>query len=117
MVKIDRNADNNNDDQNGDSKSNGSSPNVNAEASLGAAQAGVWGGIGGGMEAEASGIKASVGPVSAKAGVGINTGLGIKDDSLMVEVMGSGFKVGKKMGAKILGNAVEIDLGKIIKNE
>ena len=85
---------------------------------MGSAQAGVWGGIGGGVEAGASGIKASVGPVSAKAGVGINTGLGIKDDSLMVEkVMGSGFQVGKKMGAKILGSSVEIDLGKIIKND
>ena len=90
---------------------------MNAEASVGSAQAGVWGGIGGGVEAGASGIKASVGPVSAKAGVGINTGLGIKDDSLMVEVMGSGFQVGKKMGAEILGSSVEIDLGKIIKNE
>ena len=81
------------------------------------ANAGGWqtaGGVGGGgLEAGASLIKARAGPFNLNLGVGVDTGAGIRDDSVTVKALGTGFTVGRKMEVSALGSSFGVDLGNI----
>ena len=46
-------------------------------------------------------------------GVGLDTGGGIKDDSLEVKALGCGVTVGRKVGISVFGASFGIDFGKL----
>lgn len=76
----------------------------NASATVEASQAGVQAMVG----ASAGSITAGVGPVSAKLGLGLDTGVAAGPDGLEVKVLGTGFSVGRKTGVSILGSELKI---------
>ena len=55
--------------------------------------------------------------VNYHLGVGVSTGLGIKDDSLSLKVAGCGFQFGRKIGVSIFDNELAADIGKAGKEE
>lgn len=67
--------------------------------------------------AEASaGVSLIGGNVSAfdfNLGAGVSTGGGIKDDSLSLKFLGTGVKVGRKVGISVFDNEISLDLGKL----
>lgn len=66
-----------------------------------------------GFDASANLMEATAGPIDAKLGVGVSTGIGLKDDSLGVKVGGTGFTVGRKMGISVMDNEFSVDFGKL----
>ena len=54
----------------------------------------------------------SAGPVDLNLGVGVSSGVGIKDDSVNVKVAGCGVTVGRKIGVSVFDNSISFDLGK-----
>lgn len=55
----------------------------------------------------------SVAALDVNVGLGVSTGAGMKDDSLMVKALGTGFTVGRKVGLSFLDNEISVDLGKL----
>lgn len=53
------------------------------------------------------------GPVQVKLGLGLNTGAGVKDNSLQAKVLGCGLSLGQKVGISLFDNEISIDFGKI----
>jgi len=53
------------------------------------------------------------GAVDFKTGIGITTGVGLKDDSLHLKALGCGVNIGRKVGISFLDNEIAIDLGRL----
>ena len=45
-------------------------------------------------------------------GVGLDTGFGVKDDSITAEVLGCGITLGRKVGISVFGSSFSIDFGR-----
>ena len=54
----------------------------------------------------------AAGAVDFKAGLGITTGAGIKDDSASFKLFGCGISVGRKLGVSFFDNEIGVDLAK-----
>jgi hypothetical protein len=48
-----------------------------------------------------------------KLGLGVSSGIGIKDDSLTVKIAGTGLKLGRQIGVSVLGSEFGIDFGRL----
>ena len=86
----------------------------NAEIDVGQAKAGAW------ATPFGAGVDASVNLVNAKAsvfdctiGLSASTGAGIKDDSVKVEYLGTGFSIGRKISVGAFGTSFGVDLGRL----
>ena len=96
----------------------GHNPNPNskletAEIDVGEVKAGAW------ASAAGAGVDLSVNLVDMKAsafdcklGLSASTGVGVKDDSIKVEALGTGITLGRKVGISVLGNSFGIDFGR-----
>lgn len=67
-------------------------------------------GIGVGLSANLINANASV--FDLTLGVGVDTGVGIKDDSFTAEVLGCGITLGRKVGISVLGSSFGVDFGR-----
>lgn len=67
--------------------------------------------IGGGAEFQLAEGKLSA--IDLKLAIGITTGFGIKDDSLHIELFGTGVFIGRKVGVSFLGSYLKIDLARL----
>ena len=67
--------------------------------------------IGAGANLELAGGSVSI--FDLKLAAGVDTGIGIKDDSLTVEVLGTGLSVGRRLGVSVLGSEFAIDLVRV----
>ena len=77
------------------------------------AKVGAWasqGGLGVGISANLIDAEASV--FDATLGVGLDTEVGVHDDSFTVEVLGTGITLGRKVGISVLGSHFGIDFGR-----
>ena len=79
---------------------------IQTKANAWASQAG----IGVGLSANLINAKASV--FDLNLGVGVDTGVGVHDDSVTLEAAGCGFTVGRKVGVSVLGNSFGVDFGR-----
>ncbi|OAQ23793.1 hypothetical protein K457DRAFT_50443, partial [Linnemannia elongata AG-77] len=66
-----------------------------------------------GADANVSLLKADVSMFQVQLGVGVDTGIGIKDDSLSAKVGGFGFSVGRVMSIEVFGSSFGVDFGKV----
>jgi len=66
-----------------------------------------------GAGAELKLVGGSVSIFDLKLALGVGTQFGIKDDSLNLEVLGTGVTVGRKMGISVLGSEFAIDFGRL----
>jgi hypothetical protein len=66
-----------------------------------------------GAEANLVLMSSSVSIFDLKLALGADTGIGIKDDSVAITVIGTGITVGRKMGISVLGTEFSIDFGKL----
>ena len=57
---------------------------------------------------------ASPSAVDVKVGLGINTGAGVKDNSLSIKALGCGVQVGQKVGISFFDNEISIDFGRLL---
>lgn len=67
-------------------------------------------GLGIGLSANLVNASASV--FDLTLGVGVDTGVGIKDDSFTAEVLGCGITLGRKVGISVLGSSFGVDFGR-----
>lgn len=70
-----------------------------------------------GVEAGASLVELEASIFNANLGFGVGTGMGIKDGSVVVKILGTGVKLGQKIGVSVLGSGFEVDFGKLPWNE
>lgn len=77
------------------------------------ARAGAWVGAELGAEAGVSLINAQVSLFDLNLGVALDTEVGIKDDSLVIEALGCGFKIGRKVSISVFGSSFGIDFGRL----
>lgn len=66
-----------------------------------------------GVEAGVSLVKAEASLFDLNLGVGVDTGAGIKDESLDVKVAGCGFQIGRKVSISVFGASFGIDFGRL----
>lgn len=66
-----------------------------------------------GAEANVSLFKAEASIFDLNLGVGVDTGAGIKDDSLDVRVAGCGVQIGRKVSISAFGSSFGIDFGRL----
>lgn len=69
-------------------------------------------GAGAGVCISANLINAQASVFDLTLGIGLSTGVGIKDDSLHFTFLGSGFKLGRKVGVSAFDNYFGIDFGR-----
>lgn len=55
----------------------------------------------------------SVSIFDLQIGVGIDSGAGIKDDSITLKIAGTGIQVGRKISVSVLGSSFGADLGRL----
>jgi hypothetical protein len=67
-----------------------------------------------GVEANVSLVKAEASIFDLTLGIGVDTGLGIKDDSLDLKFAGCGFQIGRKVSISVFGCGFGIDFGRLI---
>eukprot|EP01084_Bolivina_argentea_P214776 364595_1 len=91
-------------------------PVTSVDVSIFNARVDAWFGVGKGKFG--IGFGASVNLITIQAsffycnlGVGVDTGIGIKDDSLTMQVLGCGFTIGRKIGISVGGSSFGVDLG------
>uniref|UniRef100_M4A549 Uncharacterized protein n=1 Tax=Xiphophorus maculatus TaxID=8083 RepID=M4A549_XIPMA len=60
--------------------------------------------------AELASASASAGPLKAKVGLAVDTGASVGPTGVEVQVLGTGFSIGRKMGVSILGTGIEFNL-------
>ena len=65
------------------------------------------------VEAKLTLLGGSVSACDLNLGLGMTSVAGIKDDSLKLKALGTGFTFGRKVGVSIFDNEVSLDLGKI----
>uniref|UniRef100_A0A3B3WIX2 Uncharacterized protein n=1 Tax=Poecilia mexicana TaxID=48701 RepID=A0A3B3WIX2_9TELE len=61
-------------------------------------------------KAELAGASASAGPLKAKVGLAVDTGVDIGLTGVEAKVLGTGFSFGRKMGVSVLGTGIEFNL-------
>lgn len=69
-----------------------------------------------GVEAGANLAELEASIFKLNLGYGVGTGMGIQDGSVVVKFLGTGIKLGRKIGVSVLGSAFELDFGKLLKN-
>lgn len=55
-------------------------------------------------------VDADVGVFRARLGVGVDTGVTVKDDTVDATLAGTGLKIGRHMGVQVLGNEFSVDM-------
>ena len=91
-----------------------SSPDQNVEIDIGQAKARGWATpVGAGVDASLNAVDVKLGPLDATVGLSASTGVGINDDSLKVELLGTGISLGRRIGVSIFGFSVGIDFGRL----
>ncbi|KAM5358216.1 hypothetical protein ACJZ2D_015491 [Fusarium nematophilum] len=66
-----------------------------------------------GAEANVSIFKAEASIFDLRLGVGVDTGFGVKDDSLDFHVAGCGIQIGRKVSISVFGSSFGIDFGRL----
>lgn len=79
-------------------------PNASAGAGVNPLRASAF------ARAELASASASAGPLKAKVGLAADTGASVSLTGLEVQVLGTGFSFGRKMGVSFLGNGIEFNL-------
>ncbi|KAG7324750.1 hypothetical protein KOW79_011066 [Hemibagrus wyckioides] len=79
-------------------------PNASAEASANETEFGAMAG------AELGSVSAAAGPVEAKLGLGVDTGVKISSDKIEAKVLGTGVTFGSTIGISFLGSEFKIKL-------
>lgn len=59
-------------------------------------------------------IKTSASIFDLTLGAGVDTGFGIKDDSVTIKALGTGITVGRKIGISVLGSSFDIDAAPVL---
>lgn len=67
-----------------------------------------------GFEVGVSLFKGGAAGFEIDLGVGLDTGIGIKDDSFSVELEGCGFTIGRKIGISVFGASLSLDFGGLL---
>lgn len=67
-----------------------------------------------GVEAGVHVMKAQLGPVDMDVGVGVDTGVGVKDHSLSAKVLGVGFSIGKETSVSVFGSKIGVNFGRCV---
>ena len=67
-----------------------------------------------GADAGVSLIKAEGSIFDLNLGIGVDTGAGIKDESLDIHALGCGFQVGRKVSISVFGNSFGLDFGRLV---
>ena len=94
--------------------SNATKPIESVEFDVGQAKAGAWATpLGAGVDVSANLFSTKASVFDCTLGVGASTGGGVKDDSVKVEVLGTGITVGRKIGISVLGSSFGIDFGRL----
>ncbi|KAJ4163154.1 hypothetical protein NW754_014577 [Fusarium falciforme] len=93
-------------------KSNGK-PIEQVNVDVFTAGVGVIGGSYLGAEANVSLFKAEASIFDLNLGVGVDTGVGIKDDSLDLHLAGCGIQIGRKVSISAFGSSFGIDFGRL----
>ena len=76
------------------------------------AKAKAWAGAGAGVALSINLVDAKVAVFGLTLGVGVDTGVGVKDDSLEIEFLGTGITIGRKVGISVLGSSFGVDFGR-----
>uniref|UniRef100_A0A3Q2VJW5 Uncharacterized protein n=1 Tax=Haplochromis burtoni TaxID=8153 RepID=A0A3Q2VJW5_HAPBU len=79
-------------------------PNASARASLSPLSARAF------ARAEVASAQATAGPIRAKVGLAVDTGVGISVTGMEAKLLGTGFSLGRKMGISLFGNGFELNL-------
>ncbi|KAF9137262.1 hypothetical protein BGX30_010404 [Mortierella sp. GBA39] len=66
-----------------------------------------------GVDANVSLVKAQASIFDAQIGLGVDTGVGIKDDSVQLEVAGCGVTLGRKVAVSVFGTSFGVDFGRL----
>ncbi|KAG9063304.1 hypothetical protein KI688_004186 [Linnemannia hyalina] len=66
-----------------------------------------------GVDANVSLMKAQASIFDAQIGLGVDTGVGIKDDSVQMEVGGCGVTLGRKVAVSVFGTSFGVDFGRL----
>jgi len=66
-----------------------------------------------GAGAELKLVGGSVSIFDLKLALGVDTGIGIKDDSIQVHALGTGFTIGRKVAVSAFGSEFGIDFGRL----
>ena len=66
-----------------------------------------------GVGAELKLVGGSVSIFDLKLALGVDTGIGIKDDSIQVHALGTGFTIGRKVAISVAGSEFGIDFGRL----
>jgi hypothetical protein len=66
-----------------------------------------------GVEANVSLVKAEASIFDLNLGIGVDTGFGIKDDSLGAKFAGCGIEIGRKVSISVFGSGFGIDFGRL----
>ncbi|CAF3258468.1 unnamed protein product [Rotaria socialis] len=88
---------------------------VDIGGKLGTAEAGakIWEpdvGLDVGIKANASAVQANVGPINMNVGVGVDTGVKFGKEGVGVEVLGTGFQIGRTTGFSLFGSSLSFKL-------
>lgn len=62
-------------------------------------------------------VSGQVGPFDATLGVGVATGVGVRDEAVELKLLGCGFTVGKRIGISVAGTSVEINFGRFFPDQ
>uniref|UniRef100_A0A3Q1EY08 Uncharacterized protein n=1 Tax=Acanthochromis polyacanthus TaxID=80966 RepID=A0A3Q1EY08_9TELE len=79
-------------------------PNAGAAVKASADGAEVFG------RAELASASATAGPMTAKVGLAVDTGLGVGKDGVEAKVLGTGISLGRKVGISLFGNEISFKL-------
>ncbi|KAF9987714.1 hypothetical protein BGZ65_002228 [Modicella reniformis] len=66
-----------------------------------------------GVDANVTLMKTQASIFDAQIGLGVDTGFGIKDDSVEVELAGCGITLGRKVGISVFGTNFSVDFGQL----
>ncbi|KAF9537297.1 hypothetical protein EC957_008497 [Mortierella hygrophila] len=66
-----------------------------------------------GVDANVSLVKAQASIFDAQLGLGVDTGVGIKDESVQLKVAGCGVTLGRKVAVSVFGTSFGVDFGRL----
>ncbi|KAJ7742285.1 hypothetical protein B0H16DRAFT_1464148 [Mycena metata] len=70
-----------------------------------------------GVNAALNLVSGQAGPFDVTLGVGVATGLGVRDEAIEVMALGCGFTIGKRVGISVAGTSAEINFGRFFPDQ
>jgi hypothetical protein len=70
-----------------------------------------------GVNAALNLVSGQVGPFDVTLGVGVATGLDVRDEAIEVKALGCGFTIGKRVGISVAGTSAEINFGRFFPDQ